>query len=47
MPGEFTLRLPDGKEGKALVHRVSLMGGTRGVRESISFLGSGAPPVEV
>ena len=42
-PGEFTLRLPDGKEGRALVHRVLLMGGTCGIRESISFVGSDSP----
>lgn len=45
-PGRFTLRLPDGREGVAMVNRVSLSVGARGLSEAISFLGSGPSPLD-
>lgn len=44
-PGQFTLRLPDGREGIAMVNRVALNVGSGGISETISFQGSGPSPL--
>lgn len=44
-PGQFTLRLPDGREGIAMVNRVALNVGSGGISETISFKGSGPSPL--